>query len=168
MPLKHSAILIKNQCLIRKGEIMKHCHRVWCVCARMCVCVYLSVWLFLFKTLFYSSPSNLAQARSGSLVKNVWYSVMHAEIQMKMVSKCTGRITLSRNIMKPMIKYSYFKHFIFSDSLCIGDSSKNTIFKLDNISKSSCWYSLFLRTMSKGNYFISTIIRFLQWAYTTG
>ena len=82
-----------------------------CVCARVCVC--LSVWLSLFKTLFYCSLSNLAQVRSGSLVKIVWCSVMHAEIQMKMVPKCTGRITLSRNIMKPVNTYSYFKQYNF-------------------------------------------------------
>ena len=58
-----------------------------CVRVRVCACVFLSVWLSLFKTLFYSSPRNLAQVRSGSLVKIVGCSVMHAEIKMKMVPK---------------------------------------------------------------------------------
>ena len=47
--------------------------------------------------------------RFYSLLKIVCYSVMHAKIQMKRVPKMTGRITLPRNIMIPMIKCSYFK-----------------------------------------------------------
>ena len=86
------------------------------LCVRVCVCECVRVRVsdcLLSNALFYSSPSNLAQVRSGSLIKIVWYSVMHAEIQMKMVPKCTGRITLSRYIMKLMIKYLYFKQYNF-------------------------------------------------------
>ena len=40
-----------------------------CVCVRVCLCIFVCLanwiieknWLSLFKTLFYSSPSNLAQ-----------------------------------------------------------------------------------------------------------
>ena len=95
------------------------------VCLCVCVCVSVSVWLPLFNSQFYSSPSYLAKVRSGCLVKIVWCSVMHAEIQMKMIPTFIRRITPNRHIMKPMIKYSYFKcnNFLkvgyFSDSLCI-------------------------------------------------
>ena len=89
-----------------------------CGCVGVCVCVCehasLSVWLSLSKALFYSSPSNLAQVRSDSLLKIVRCSVMRARDQMKMVPECTWRIPLSRHIMKLMIKYSYFKQFNFT------------------------------------------------------
>ena len=94
-----------NPCDISIGRYINN----QCVCVPVCVCVcvgacvFLYVWLSLFKTLFYSSPSKLAQVSSGSLVKIVWCSLMHAEIQMKIVPKCTERITLSRHIMKHMI-----------------------------------------------------------------
>ena len=81
-----------------------HAYACLCVCACMCVRVCVSDYL----------------CSMHCLVKIVWCSVMHAEIKMKMVPKCTGRITLSRHIMKPMIKYSYFKQckplkYIFID-----------------------------------------------------
>ena len=85
-----------------------------CVCVCVCVCVFQSVGLSLFKRVFYSPPCNLAQVRSDSLLKIVRCSVMRAGDQMKKVPECTGRIPLSRHIMKLMIKYSYFKQFNFT------------------------------------------------------
>ena len=61
-----------------------HVHVCVCVCLCVFVCLASRIikknWLSLFKTLFYSSPSNLAQVTPGSLVKIVRCSVMHAEI----------------------------------------------------------------------------------------
>ena len=119
-----------------------------CVCACACVCVCVGacactrVWLPLFNALFYSSPSNLAQVRSGSLVKIVWYSisiqfqfsivhfwifysVMHAEIQMKMVPKCIRRIMLYQDIS-------------WNPWLNIHTSNNTTFKKWDNFSDSLC------------------------------
>ena len=84
-----------------------------CMCICVCVCVCVSVCLSLFNALFYSSPSKLAQVKSGNLVKVVWCSVMRERIQIKMAPKCAGRIILSRHIIKSLIKYSYFKQYNF-------------------------------------------------------
>ena len=104
-----------------------------CVSARVCVCVCVCVYVFVCLTVLvqctvYSLPNNLAQVIFGSLVKIVWCSVMHAEIQMKMVPKCTERITISRHIMKPMIKINIH-------------TSNNTNFKMWDI---FFWLTLYI------------------------
>ena len=134
---KHSAILIKFNAN-RKGEIMKQllpcvfcvcvCVCVWCVCVCMCVCVCvcLSVWLSFFNALFYSSPRNLAQVRSGShgLVKIVLCSVVHewkwylhilrGQLYQDISWNPWLNIHTSNNT-------TFKKWEIFSDSLCIGE-----------------------------------------------